>query len=357
LIGLFSGAQSAGGIQVSGTLAWTAIVSRCSTDRGRPCLLWFGGPRSQVPALDHQWLHATSRAGAVLGALRTRSGFRAALVWHLDLLRLLPFFRLASARLAIFLHGIESWRPQHWLVRRHLRRASLFLSNSRYTWERFLVHNPDLRNAPHRVVPLGIGSPMGSSVTPVPSSPPVVLMISRLERTEDYKGHREVVDAWPMLLELVPDAELWVVGEGSLREAIERFVRERRVGERVRLLDRVSESQKEELLARCRCLAMPSRQEGFGLVYLEAMRMGRPCLVSDRDAGREVVNPPEAGLAVDPEDRAALADALARLLTPGPQWESWSRGARRRYESQFTAKHFQDRIVSALTPAAEWGLD
>ena len=93
---------------------------------------------------------------------------------------------------------------------------------------------------------------------------------------------------------------------------------------------------------------MPSRGEGFGLVYLEAMRMGRPCLVSNVDAGREVVNPPEAGVAVDPDNTGEVADAIIRLLSPGPRWNEWSAQARARYEAQFTAAHFHCRLIHAL---------
>jgi glycosyltransferase involved in cell wall biosynthesis len=93
---------------------------------------------------------------------------------------------------------------------------------------------------------------------------------------------------------------------------------------------------------------MPSRGEGFGLVYLEAMRLGRPCLVSNCDAGREVVNPPEAGLAVDPADASSLADGVCRLLADGPEWHRLSQAARRRYEREFTAEHFQRRLIAAL---------
>jgi glycosyltransferase involved in cell wall biosynthesis len=128
------------------------------------------------------------------------------------------------------------------------------------------------------------------------------------------------------------------------------------LAERVRFFGAVSEAGKEELLARCRCLAMPSRGEGFGLVYLEAMRMGRPCLVSNDDAGREVVNPPQAGLAVNLGDPQLLSRAIVELLTPGARWESWSAQARLRYETQFTAEHFRQRLLSAFSPPAEWGL-
>jgi phosphatidylinositol alpha-1,6-mannosyltransferase len=110
----------------------------------------------------------------------------------------------------------------------------------------------------------------------------------------------------------------------------------------------VSEEEKQGMLAKSRCLALPSRGEGFGLVYLEAMRMGRPCLVSTLDAGREVVNPPEAGLAVDLDREESLVEAICELLRPGPRWDNWSANARGRYEAAFTAEHFQERLISAL---------
>ena len=120
------------------------------------------------------------------------------------------------------------------------------------------------------------------------------------------------------------------------------------VTDHVRFLGRVSEADKQDLLRRCRCLAMPSRGEGFGLVYLEAMRLGRPCLVSNCDAGGEVVRPPEAGLAVDPADGDALANALVRLLGAGDEWQRWSAAGRRLYETYFTAQHYQERLVRTL---------
>jgi glycosyltransferase involved in cell wall biosynthesis len=83
-------------------------------------------------------------------------------------------------------------------------------------------------------------------------------------------------------------------------------------------------------------------------VYLEAMRLGRPCLVSDCDAGREVVRPPEAGLAVDPADSGALVDVLVRLLGDGDEWRGWSEAGRRLYETNFTARHYQNRLVKTL---------
>jgi phosphatidylinositol alpha-1,6-mannosyltransferase len=171
-------------------------------------------------------------------------------------------------------------------------------------------------------------------------------MIGRLDQGERYKGHHEVISAWPAVQQRLPGAQLWIVGDGDLRVELEALANERQLAE-VRFFGRISDADKDGLLRAARCLVLPSRGEGFGLVYLEAMRQGRPCLVGN-DAGREVVNPPEAGIGVDPADPDQLVSALVHLLTPGAEWERMSAAARRRYADNFTARHFQDRLLAAL---------
>lgn len=243
--------------------------------------------------------------------------------------------------------GIEAWRTQDWFTRQQLKKVDLFLSISDHTWRSFLKFNPEFEGRQHQTVLLGIDRAF-EGATPKPKETPAALMLSRLLRSEDYKGHREVIGAWPEVLKKIPQAELWIAGDGDLQSDLEQKAAELGVQEKVKFWGRVTEDKKRELIADARCLVMPSRGEGFGLVYLEAMRVGRPCLVSTHDAGREVVNPPEAGLAVNQDDKEEMAEALRRLLSEGREWRDWSRQARERYESYFTAAHYQERLTRAL---------
>ena len=348
VLGLFPwiGPESLGGIQLSGRLAWEDIVA--SAPQNATTLLCYA-PSIHLQEGDRlpQTYIMRSRFAAVRLTLRRLWKADMVFIWHISLLRLLPFLRIRSAHVILFLHGIEVWRRHDLLTRLLLPRVNLFVSNSNYTWQCFLTYYPSLAGKPHQTVYLGVDAP-ADIPSAEPADPPAVLIISRLARGEDYKGHRELIAAWPLVLQHIPNAALWIAGDGDLRPALEHLVATRGLTQHIRFFGRISEEQKQDLLMRCRCFAMPSRGEGFGLVYLEAMRLGRPCLVSDCDAGREVVNPPEAGLAVNPDDTQALAAALLRLLTPGNEWSQWSVQARRRYESQFTARHFQERLVGAL---------
>jgi phosphatidylinositol alpha-1,6-mannosyltransferase len=350
LLSLFPDFDAVGGVQTSGRLAWEALrelPESYAFTFGRR--LSRGGPEDGAVCI-----HASSKPGAVLAALRRRWPVSTVLVWHLSLLKLTPFLRVPEARVVQVLHGIEAWRVQPHLTRRLLRGVDTFICMSDHTWRCFVDANLEFRDAPHVTMQLGIGAPILGELLP-PASPPAALMLGRLARTEDYKGHRELIAAWPYVLQSIPDAELCIVGDGDLRSELEDVATQLGLQGHVRFWGLVSESVKEALLMRARCLALPSRGEGFGLAYLEAMRLGRPCLVSGLDAGSEVVAPPSCGLAADPGNAAALVDAVCRLLTIDETWTAWSRRARQRYEAHFTAHHFRDRLLAALgreTPPA-----
>jgi phosphatidylinositol alpha-1,6-mannosyltransferase len=288
-----------------------------------------------------------SKAEAIYKALSKKWGHDLIFVWHLRLLPLIPFLRLSRVRIIVMLLGIEAWTEHRRFTSKQLDKVDLFLTISNHTWRTFIEHNPQYASKPHQTVLLGIGDANRDEGSQ-PLGPPAALMLSRLSKAEDYKGHREVIRAWPRVLEKSPYAELWIAGDGDLRSDLQRLVKELRLEKQVHFQGEVSDETKQDLLGRSRCLVMPSRAEGFGLVYLEAMRLGRPCLVSTLDAGREVVNPPEAGLAANPDDQNALVESICRLLSDGPEWQQWSEQARIRYEENFTAKHFQKRLLTAL---------
>jgi phosphatidylinositol alpha-1,6-mannosyltransferase len=287
-----------------------------------------------------------TKAGAALEALKNRAWPDQLLFWHADMLKLLPLIGARGRRNFLFLHGIECWRKMGGALARGLDEVDFFLSNSDFTWQRFIQANPRWAGKRHATVALGVGVPEQRTVAP--STTPAAIMIGRMSKGEGYKGHEEVIRVWPRVSRSVPGAELWIVGGGDAADELVLVAAASEAADRIRFFGVVSEAEKDRLLGESRCLVLPSRGEGFGLVYLEAMRLGRPCLASVHDAGREVVAPPHAGLAANAEDPDELADAVGRLLAPGAEWDRWSQSARERYESAFTAAHFQMRLREAI---------
>ena len=168
-------------------------------------------------------VHVGTKLSAAAAALRLRWDADLILVWHIGLLPLIPFFRQPRARVAVALFGVEAWREVDPLTRRLLRQCDLLVSISDYTWSRFAAANPSLSNLPHTTVHLGIGEPVAPEELRPPDARPIALMISRLSESESYKGHHEVIQCWPDVRAKLPDAELWIIGDGRLRPQLERL--------------------------------------------------------------------------------------------------------------------------------------
>jgi phosphatidylinositol alpha-1,6-mannosyltransferase len=350
VLGLFPSLSREGGIEASGRLAGAALIDWAAETDAQAKFVFYGPPVSPDILPGAAAIRASSsKLGVIRACLAAKEPAKLALVWHVRMIKLLPFVRPPPSRVLLFLFGVEAWQPLGLLNTSLVkRRVNKILTISEFTWREFTNANPALAQHAHGVVPLGIGAPLGEP-TAAPDAVPTALMLSRLHPGEDYKGHREVIDAWPHVAARVSGARLCIAGAGALRANLERQAAQLGLQDTVTFTGRVTEAEKNALLRRCRFLAMPSRGEGFGLAYLEAMRLGRPCLVSRSDAGREVVAPPEAGLAADVEERGELVDAICRLLQPGMEWERWSQAARIRYEQCFTATAFETRLKTAFT--------
>jgi glycosyltransferase involved in cell wall biosynthesis len=156
---------------------------------------------------------------------------------------------------------------------------------------------------------------------PVPRQPwPTIVFLGRLTPS---KGPLAAIEAFRLLRRRMPQARMWVIGDGPLRSAIaERGL------DGVTLFGRVSRTERDELLAQAHVLVVTSIREGWGLVVDEAAAMGTPAVGYDRPGLRESISA-AGGLLVEPTP-AAMASTLALMLpgwTASPAAEGWAGGA------------------------------
>lgn len=252
--------------------------------------------------------------------------------------------RSRGARLAVFLHGIEGWRPLSYVRRKMVEMARPLIANSAFTAARFATRSGAVR-APSAVV-CHLGLPPAS--TPGPGSETdMVLSVGRLVATERYKGTDALLEAWPALLRTCPGARLVVVGDGDDRVRLERRAFDLGLGAHARFLGRVEPDELQALYASCTIFALPSTEEGFGLVYLEAMRAAR-CVLAGPGAPEEVVETGRSGVVVDPADRAELARTIAELLRDPSRRARLAEAGHRRWRERFTDQAFTGRLRAAL---------
>ncbi|MDR9381105.1 MAG: glycosyltransferase family 4 protein [Natronomonas sp.] len=151
------------------------------------------------------------------------------------------------------------------------------------------------------------------------------------------------------------DVKLTVVGRSAderYAAAVRRSVRREGLADRVDLAGELSEEELETVLRSSHVLAVPSRYEGFGIVYLEGMSFGLPAIASRAGGATDVVTDGETGVLVDPGNSAAIAGALTRFDADRDRLASMGKAARRRYESHPDWRETTARVRELLEAVA-----
>ncbi|MES2692509.1 MAG: glycosyltransferase family 4 protein [Verrucomicrobiota bacterium] len=264
---------------------------------------------------------------------------------HVNLLRLARLAQCFSRRLEVWLvaHGIEVWRAFTPGEQRALRAATGILCVSEYTRRQLTHHCPGLNPARLHVQPNALDPKFENDGAHVDTATPgAILTVSRLSQSDAYKGIDDLIRAMPAIRQSVPEAHLKIVGDGDDRTRLETLARQVAPADAVEFSGRIDDAALGEAFSTCQLFALPSRSEGFGLVYLEAMAHGKPCVAVAAGAAPEVVDG-RSGLIAEPSDVADLAaTCIAALNRP---WDPLAIRARAR---DFSYPQFKTRLSHAL---------
>jgi phosphatidylinositol alpha-1,6-mannosyltransferase len=151
-----------------------------------------------------------------------------------------------------------------------------------------------------------------------------------------------------MVVEAVPEARLIVVGTGPSFGRHRSMAAGSKAANYIDFVGFIAESSLPELWRRTVVFAMPSRGEGFGLAYIEAMRWGIPVIASVHDAGSEVNVHNETGLNVDLARSGELEDALVELLRDRNLALRMGRAGQQRWHRYFRYSAFSARFSHEL---------
>lgn len=294
------------------------------TVRRAPVAVTLGGYAPLAPTLPFlyfqalrrfrpQIIHVHAPNGAALWPALARFADHTPIVlhWHADVQ--FPVERKPSALL------LACWQRLEALA---LRQADMVIA----TTQGYLDASPAL--APHRskcrVAPLGLAEPQDAPpLNQAEADHPALrfldsrpnLRVLAVGRIAHYKGFGLLMQA----LRAVPGASLCLVGEGEERPQLEALAAEPALLGRVHLAGGVSDAVLDACYRRSHVLCLPSltRSEAFGMVLLEAMSRGLPCVAANVPGSgmAEVLDQGRAGLLVAPGSVEDLASALGRLAT------------------------------------------
>jgi len=238
-------------------------------------------------------------------------------------INLLPVARLLRCRTALMVYGIEAWKRPRAASARLVGNVDAVLSISDVTLQRFLVWSEFegrtflLPNAIH--LEQYAMRPRNRDLVERWNldDKRVLLTLGRIVAAERYKGFDEVLEVMPDLVRDHADLTYLIAGSGSDVARLSAKAERLGVAEHIVFTGMVDEREKTDIYNLADVYVMPSRGEGFGFVFLEALACGVPVIASRCDGGREAVRNGELGILVDPSNPAEVRTAIDDVLAIG----------------------------------------
>jgi len=278
---------------------------------------------------------------------------------HPNLAPITRAMRLFAPRMktVICTHGIEVWEPLSTRRRNALRTATLVLSPSQATADH-LTTVQGLAPDHVRVLPWALDPDFqiksAGEASRLPADFPggrVILSVGRWLAAERYKGMDTLILAMPRLLLRWPDLQLVIVGSGDDRAWLENIARDSGVQRHVHLFSDIPYDALSACYEAAEIFALPSRGEGFGFVYLEAMAHGKPVIGGAHGGAPEVIQDGVSGYVVQHGDPVQLATSIDALLSNPEQARGMGEAGRQRVDKEYRfnvfAKSFK-RILREL---------
>jgi len=373
LIGLFPELDGPGGVQRAGRHL-ASVMTEFAASRGMECriLSLNDGPelrRLEVAGRQIVFTGSERAKGRFLmAAIRAarrkpaRGKPKLVLAGHPNLAPVVRAMRFAAPRLKsiICTHGVEVWEPLAQMRRSALRGANVVLAPSKYTAEHVAavqrVATEKIRVLPWALDPQFEALAPNAAKSAAPAHFPegqVVLTVGRWRADERYKGMDTLITALPRLLTRWPELQLAMVGEGDDSEWLQDLADENGVRMHVHFLSGVSYAELAACYGHCEIFALPSRGEGFGLVYLEAMACGKPVIGGAHGGAPEVIEDGKTGYLVQHGDAVQLATAIETLLADRALEQEMGRRGKQRVENEFRFSVFARSFRKILRELCE----
>jgi phosphatidyl-myo-inositol dimannoside synthase len=269
-----------------------------------------------------------SRLKFLLASYWLAAGSDVIIVGHINLLfplvLLLKYF--LKKRIILIAHGIEMWKPLPFYKKACLAKLDLIIAVSSFTKSKIMeIHSvPENKIAvlPNTIDPsfplkeLGLKPEAILKRHAIPAESKVLLTICRISEGEQYKGYDKVITCLKDLIADFPNIHYIIAGKYDEREKkrIENIVSENALNERVHFTGYVSNDELSDYYRACDIFIMPSKKEGFGIVFLEALVNGKPVIAGNKDGSVDALLQGELGILVDPDKEEEIGNAIKNVL-------------------------------------------
>jgi glycosyltransferase involved in cell wall biosynthesis len=281
---------------------------------------------------------------------------------HVNLSPLGLIIKLIRPKCQVWLvaHGIEVWRPLSLLRKIFLKRCctkiicvSNFTRTQMIYWhgsdpDKCVVLNnsidPFIKLPEHFTKPEYLLNRYGLTL-----ANQTIFTLARLSSSEQYKGYEQVIKAVSMLKVKFPGIKYILSGQyDPLEEVrIKDLINKCQVGDQVILTGFLNETELADHFLLADLFVLPSKNEGFGIVFIEALACGLPVICGNADGSTDAIRNGELGTAIDVNDLYELEKTIAGYLKV-PLTEAIRRNLQRQCMLYFNEKDYRNNLQKLI---------
>ncbi len=292
-----------------------------------------------------------------LAALRTGLTADVVILSHINLSLVGCLLHLLNPKCRIFLiaHGIEVWRPLRFWKKAIWHVASRIVCVSSFTRTQVMDRHGAsasrcmiINNAldPFLTLPQEFEKPVTLleryRINPVAK---VILTLTRISATEHFKGYDLIIQAVHALKKSMPDVIYLLAGPYDEMEKLrlDKLIAGYRLQPNVILTGFIAEDELSAHFLLADLFVLPSKKEGFGLVFMEAMAFGLPVICGNADGSTDAVRNEKMGTAIDPDDLKELVVVMMAKLN-----RTMSKEERLQIQQECLKFFNEDRYMNAI---------
>jgi glycosyltransferase involved in cell wall biosynthesis len=228
---------------------------------------------------------------------------------------------LFGVKYGILTYGIEVWEIRNILKKKSFPKANFIVSISNYTISRIKMQIPNIEDKMFL-----LSNPInGDMFFPKDKSKlliqkynlsgfKILLSVARLSSKEKYKGYDTVIKAIPEVKKSIPNLKYILVGKGDDISRVKKLAQELGVLDSLIFTGFVRDEEIVDYYNLCDLFILPSKGEGFGFVFLEALACGKPVIGGNRDGTKDALLNGKLGILVDPDNVEEIKNAIIKVL-------------------------------------------
>jgi len=229
-------------------------------------------------------------------------------------------------KLTVICHGIEVFEPQTGLKKKVLQRADALLAVSNFTKEQLInvqqISSKKISIFPNTLdpyfeLPSRFSKPgYLNKRYGIQEGDNILFTLTRLNSNEGYKGYDKVIRVLPKLLQQGIQVKYILAGKADAAEEqrMKALIRELRLEQHVMMPGYIADEEVTDHYLLSDVFVMPSKGEGFGIVYLEALACGLPVIAGNKDGSTEALQFGALGTLINPDDTNELYTAIKTVV-------------------------------------------